>query len=348
MKLLKLQGNPIPRTLLNRLGGIDKFGKAKKPQKFVEYCQSKSPTEVESIKLKRKTYEVINSELYLKDKGIRTLSELKGLEGLKTLKVLDLSENFISNLKELGSLTSLEVLNLQDNCIEDMSGIEKLKNLKTLRLHGNGIYEVDELNKLKNLKIIDLDSKRKMDDVEYLKCLLNSLLIKEIKPICRAFKMTNYSKLTKDRLINHFGDTLRQEEIRDCIRKIESEIINNSFEEALKRIQRNRIVISKPKKHEVEVYYRSSKTSFRHVISMAQKIIENPVRKCNCKVGTGGGFCEHFWAGFIFSLKKGFFKLSDWTLTPIPENFEEKVKNINIKVNKLGVYSLIKPTEKKT
>ena len=34
------------------------------------------------------------------------------------------------------------------------------------------------------------------------------------------------------------------------------------------------------------------------------------------------GFCNHFWVGFIFSLKEKYFTLSDWTLTPIPSDFD--------------------------
>ena len=42
------------------------------------------------------------------------------------------------------------------------------------------------------------------------------------------------------------------------------------------------------------------------------------------------GFCSHFWIGFIFALKKGFFKLKDWNLTYIPKNFENTIQSINI------------------
>ena len=43
------------------------------------------------------------------------------------------------------------------------------------------------------------------------------------------------------------------------------------------------------------------------------------------------GFCNHFWVGFIYSLKKGYFKLSDWKTTTLPKDFGKKVEGIVIK-----------------
>ena len=53
------------------------------------------------------------------------------------------------------------------------------------------------------------------------------------------------------------------------------------------------------------------------------------------------GFCNHFWVGFIFSFQQGYFKLSDWTLTSLPEDFEKRVKNIKAVSKDDSEYRLI-------
>ncbi|MFX0134957.1 MAG: hypothetical protein ACFFDN_15050, partial [Candidatus Hodarchaeota archaeon] len=46
--------------------------------------------------------------------------------------------------------------------------------------------------------------------------------------------------------------------------------------------------------------------------------------------GSEGGLCNHFWVGFIFSLKQNYFKLTDWKMTKIPKDFEKDIKTISI------------------
>jgi len=42
------------------------------------------------------------------------------------------------------------------------------------------------------------------------------------------------------------------------------------------------------------------------------------------------GFCNHFWVGVLYSLKQGYFELSDWTLTPLPDNLMDDIKQLKL------------------
>ena len=84
------------------------------------------------------------------------ITDLAGLDHFLKLKVLNLSHNKIRNIHELGKLDSLEYLNLSNNSITYLTGISKLTKLKTLNLSNNQISNVEELNSLKNLKKIYL------------------------------------------------------------------------------------------------------------------------------------------------------------------------------------------------
>ena len=52
LKFLNLKDNQIPPKLIKELGGIDKNGNAKNPQKVIEYCKQKLETEDEERKIK--------------------------------------------------------------------------------------------------------------------------------------------------------------------------------------------------------------------------------------------------------------------------------------------------------
>jgi hypothetical protein len=71
-------------------------------------------------------------------------------------------------------------------------------------------------------------------------------------------------------------------------------------------------------------------------LSINPKNIANPERDCDCRIGASMGFCGHFWIGFIYSLKQNWFKLDDWTLTVLPEDFEKKIKNIKLAEPQVG------------
>jgi Leucine-rich repeat (LRR) protein len=126
-----------------------------------------------------------DNALRLKDKGIRNILELKGLEiqsylevlnlidnkisdiigleKLTNLKHLDLSYNQIKEIKGLENLTGLNYLNLDNNKIIEIKGLDNLANLQELKLSKNRIREIKGLDKLKNLKRIDLSHNEILD-----------------------------------------------------------------------------------------------------------------------------------------------------------------------------------------
>jgi hypothetical protein len=74
--------------------------------------------------------------------NIQFISEIKGLENLKDLKILDLSNNLIKDVKDLIELKELTRLNLSNNKIYNAENLDYLKgmpNLKFIDLCGNPI-----------------------------------------------------------------------------------------------------------------------------------------------------------------------------------------------------------------
>ncbi len=85
--------------------------------------------------------------------GIRDLSFLEGLTGLKEL---DLWDNDIEDLSPLASLTGLRQLSLPYNLISDLSPLAGLEKLVELRVYGNQIASLEPLRGLHNLNVLNL------------------------------------------------------------------------------------------------------------------------------------------------------------------------------------------------
>ncbi len=155
LKKLRIQGNLIPQDLIDRLGGVDRYGNAKFPQKFVEYSRKIDAGEVTLVQIRNKKVDVFSDELILRNMNISSIVEIKGLPKLKKLTKLDLSHNKLKTIKGLEKLTSLKILNLSHNNLTDLAGIEALVNLEELRVYGNKIYSLDKCIKLRNLQVIE-------------------------------------------------------------------------------------------------------------------------------------------------------------------------------------------------
>ena len=336
LKKLKLKGNPIPEELLNLLGGINTYGNARDPQRFVEYCQDRDIDELPMVKVNKQLYDVITGRLNLRNLGIESLKDIKGLEKNKDIEVLDLGNNNLTDVKELEDFTSLKVLNLQNNQLKDLSGLEKLDTLEEIRLFGNEIYEAPELNGLKNLKKLVLDSSRPLDNKQYLKYLLNSLTVKEMAEFCRDNQVEFYSRLLRYQLLNHIPEIIQEEKLLETIDQLESSIIPAAIQKAIQLISaksRNvirEIEILDADNQEFEVNFKYSKKTEQIKLKFNRDNIVDPERNCTCKVGFGKGFCEHFWIGFIIALKQGYIKLEDWQTTILPRDFEKAISTISI------------------
>lgn len=91
----------------------------------------------EHVTLHGVQYQVKSKSLELKNKGIKNLSEIEGLDKLWYLKKLNLSHNELTNIKGLESLINLRVLKLSHNNIRNIENISSLRNLQTILLDNN-------------------------------------------------------------------------------------------------------------------------------------------------------------------------------------------------------------------
>jgi hypothetical protein len=247
------------------------------------------------------------------------------------------------------SLNELKVKELKDICRNyEISGYSGLRKAELVSLIVKSLSEKNIKDILKQKGILKEDipsreeikeeiaSDRKIDNRRYLNYLLQSLNVKELKQLCRDFLLKGYSGLKKADLIEFILDSLSEEEYKRVIYNKELEIISEGIELALKKIQGKdretikEINIVNPDLNEIELYFKGFNWEVSTFLSITEDNIENPDRDCDCRIGANMGFCSHFWVGFIFSLKQGFFKLEDWHLTRLPENFEEQVKSIQI------------------
>ncbi|MGO5074155.1 leucine-rich repeat domain-containing protein [Clostridium sporogenes] len=92
-------------------------------------------------------------ELNLHNKNIKSL---KGIEYLKNISNLDISDNHITDISYLRGLDSLEKLNLYNNDIKDISAVSNLPKLKYLNMAKNEAVDISYLKNLNYLEHLDL------------------------------------------------------------------------------------------------------------------------------------------------------------------------------------------------
>ena len=102
----------------------------------------------------------------------KSISTLPSLNGLKTLRRLDIHNSSISDLTPLAELTQLEWLSLVDNQISDITPLANLKGLEHLNLDANVIKDVSPLAKLTQLEVLYLENNQ-ISDVSSLAELTN-------------------------------------------------------------------------------------------------------------------------------------------------------------------------------
>jgi hypothetical protein len=183
---------------------------------------------------------------------------------------------------------------------------------------------------------------RAIADRTYLKFLLQYLNVDNLKQICRDFEIKGFSKLKKLELIDFILDSLAEEEFKELLQQKELDIITDSINLAIKKINGEdresvaEIKIVNADNHEIELLFKGFNWKVQSFLSITSKNVGNPERDCDCRIGSNMGFCSHFWIGFIYSLKQNWFKLKDWTLTVLPNDFEEKIKKIKLVEAQLG------------
>jgi hypothetical protein len=84
------------------------------------------------------------------------IDDLDGIQYCIHAVNVDLSDNFICDLRLLENLGMIEMLNLSDNRITDIDSLEYLTNLRELNLSNNRIKDISPLFSLENLEFGDL------------------------------------------------------------------------------------------------------------------------------------------------------------------------------------------------
>ncbi len=109
-----------------------------------------------SVEYNGKEYKVKKKDglltLDLSWKKIENISDIKGLNTLTNLEVLNLWNNRITEIKGLDALTNLEVLNLRNNKIKVIKGLDNLQKLRRLDLANNVISHVESFKYKENLR----------------------------------------------------------------------------------------------------------------------------------------------------------------------------------------------------
>jgi internalin A len=118
----------------------------------------------------------LTTELYLVDRGLETISSLRGLKSIGDDKHLNLNNNGIEDISPLQNIvmgglhvdnniltrfppnlsTSIKTIAAQFNNISDISNLSSLTNLKYLYLWGNKITDISPLSTLTNLRSLRL------------------------------------------------------------------------------------------------------------------------------------------------------------------------------------------------
>ena len=250
---------------------------------------------------------------------------------LNTLSAKELKELCRNN--ELKGYSSLGKARLIDLITSELS-----ESILEEFIKSKGLMSENEVSDKEVLAA--MNTSRNMDDRTYLGYLLLSLNVKELKQIGKDFYLDGYSRYTKKvELLEFILDSMSEEEHRRLLYNKEMEIISRDIDTAIKKIGgEDRETIADVKivnedNHEIEIKFKGFSWESVSYLSITQENIDNPERDCDCRIGSNMGFCNHFWVGFILSVKNCYFNISDWTLTKLPDDFEERLESISLQVS---------------
>ena len=144
-------------------------------EKCLEFLEKfEKPLNLRFVELNGEKFFVDGNTLTIrstKEKSLKSICDLKGLNKLTDLKELDLAHNEIEVIENLDDLINLEVLNLVNNRIKEIKGLDNLSNLEELNLSGNRIIKIEGLDNLENLEKLNL-SRNKIVEMEGYKKLI--------------------------------------------------------------------------------------------------------------------------------------------------------------------------------
>ena len=102
----------------------------------------------------------------------KNIIEIKGLDNLVNLKVLNLRGNKITEIKNIDTLVNLHELDLSYNKIIEIKNIDTMVNLHCLYLSYNMITEIKNIDTLVNLDCLDL-SNNMITEIKNIDTLVN-------------------------------------------------------------------------------------------------------------------------------------------------------------------------------
>lgn len=124
--------------------------------------KNKTVTFYEAVKIRQYGHTKISfPNYYLEDidefeMASSDIGDLDGIQYCIHAVNVDLSDNFIDDLRYLENLGLIEMLNLSDNRIENIDPLEYLTNLRELNLANNRIQDISPLFSLEKLEFVDL------------------------------------------------------------------------------------------------------------------------------------------------------------------------------------------------
>jgi len=199
--------------------------------------------------------------------------------------------------------------------------------------------EREDYHRLINLNVSILKN-RSINNRDYFYYFLQSYKVDELKQICRDYEIKGFSKFNKEKLTEFIKNSLSDEEIFEYLEENETSVISREFAIALSIINKNNqekiefIKLVNENTHEIEIHFSAFNWDLTSMVIINNETLGNCERDCDCVIGRDGGFCSHFWVGFIKSFKLGHFKISDWKLTTLPFNVEKLVKNVRFNIDK--------------
>jgi protein phosphatase 1 regulatory subunit 7 len=86
------------------------------------------------------------------------ISTIENLDGMTTLRQIELGANRLREITNLETLTGLEELWLGKNKITEIKGLDTLTNLKILSIQSNRLRTITGLEHNANLRVIDISA----------------------------------------------------------------------------------------------------------------------------------------------------------------------------------------------
>ncbi|WP_300686880.1 leucine-rich repeat domain-containing protein [Chryseobacterium sp.] len=131
--------------------------------------------------------------------GSDHLDEIKGLESLKSLYHLDVSNSCINSIENICANENIRVLNLKGTNLKKITHLERFPNLESLNLDGTLVEKIEGLQASKNLKELFISTWRikRIEGLESLtKLEVLDLYLNEISKIEGLDNLTNLKWLS--------------------------------------------------------------------------------------------------------------------------------------------------------